>query len=103
MDSAVPDAPCPSSRCRPAGCDGAERGLTAALRLLAFEDLERGRLRHVCRCWRPPWQPRCTHQRAGEQDAAAAPERKPRIEAVERAEYGGAKGHPAELVEATDT
>src|ERR1700722_1472457 len=76
IESAVPDAPWPRKRC------GAV--LTAALRLLTFENLERCRLGCVCGCRRTARQPGGADQRAAEQDATSTPERQSCIHAIQR-------------------
>src|SRR5580693_6697524 len=92
IEAAVPDAPWPrNSRTAP--------GSAAGLRLLTLEHRERCRLHDVGRARRTARQPGRAHECPGEQDAAAAPERKPGVDAVERTQHRRAERHSRELVE----
>ena len=71
--------------------------------LLTFEHRKCGRLHDVrATATGSPRQPCRTDERAAEQDAAAAPEGQPDVDAVERSEHRGAERHPGELVQAAD-
>src|SRR5580704_6565409 len=93
IESAVPEAPWPRRSREPAGCSGARRVLTATSTLLAFEDLERRRLGGVRRRRRPSRQPAGAHQGSAEQDAAATPEGKSSVQAIQRSQDRSAESH----------